>query len=217
MTIKSFLPTLALFAIASAAATAASAAVYIDVSAAKLEISGTPNIGDRGATLDDDLPSSAFTLAIGYEFTPRIALEARYTNLGDAHAYKVSPSSSIFPPRGGADLPVLTYYYYDQSSDLYTLALPIKLVDHGAFSFSIAPMLHLEHSEFVFTNAGVNTLLPGPLPVIYRDARTELHLGGEIKAAYRFNANVAAHVYYSYSALEAYDAQLFGAGLEFRF
>jgi hypothetical protein len=116
------------------------------------------------------------------------------------------------------DLPVLTYYFYDQSTDLYTVALPVKLVDRGAFSLSVAPLLHLEHSEFVFRNSGVNTLLlPGPLPIIYRDTRTELHLGGELKLAYRFNANVGAHIYYSYSALEAYDAQLFGAGLDFRF
>lgn len=214
MTIKSFL--LSCLATASVAATATSAAVYIDVSEAKLEISGTPSIGDIGKELDDDLPSSAFTLAIGYELTPRIALEARYTDLGDARVSKVAPTSSTFPT-DDPTAQVLTYYSFDQSSELYTLALPIKLVDRGALSVSVAPLLHLERAKFVFTNTGVNTLLPGPLPVIYRDTRTELHLGGELKLAYRFNANVGAHVYYSYSALEAYDAHLIGAGLDFRF
>lgn len=214
MTIKSFL--LSCLATANISATAASAAVYIDVSAAKLEISGTPNIGDVGKKLSDDLPSNAFTLAVGYEFTPRVALEARFTSLGDTHVAKVAPSTAIFPGEVGAT--VLTYYYYDQSTDLYTVALPIKLVDRGAFSLSVAPLLHLEHSKFVFRNSGVNTLLlPGPLPIIYRDTRTELRLGGELKLAYRFNENIGAHVYYSYSALEAYDAHLVGAGLDFRF
>jgi hypothetical protein len=64
----------------------------------------------------------------------------------------------------------------------------------------------------------VNTLLlPGPLPIIYRDTRTKVRVGGEVKLAYRFNSHVGASVTYSYSALEAYDAQLIGAGLEFRF
>lgn len=213
MTIKPVL----LSVLAVAAATATRAAVYVDVQVSKLEISGTPAIGDRGAKLNDDLPSDALTLAVGYEVSPRIAMEARYTHIGDGRTYKVAPSSSIFPPSGGVDLPVMTYYFMDQSTDLYTVALPFKVVDRGAFSVSVAPLLHLEHSKFVFTNAGVNTLLPGPLPVIHRETRTELHLGGELKLAYRFNANVAAHVSYSYSALEAYDAQLLGAGLEFRF
>lgn len=214
MTLKSFL--LSCLATASLAVTATSAAVYVDITAAKLEISGTPSIGDLGWRLDDDLPSSAVTFAVGCELTPRIALEARITNLGDAHVYKVAGSTALFPGQVGAT--VLTYYFYDQSTELYTLALPIKLFDRGAFSFSITPLLHLEQSKFVFTNAGVNTLLlPGPLPVIYRDTRTELHVGGEIKAAYRFDANVGAHVSYSYSALEAYDAHLIGAGLDFRF
>lgn len=213
MTIKPVL----LSVLAVAAATATSAAVYVDAQVSKLEISGTPAIGDRGAKLNDDLPSSAFTFAVGYEISPRLALEARYTHIGDGRTYKVAPSSSIFPPSGGVDLPVMTYYFMDQATDLYTVALPFKVVDRGAFSVSVAPLLHLEHSTFVFTNAGVNALLPGPLPVIHRETRNELHLGGELKFAYRFNANVGASVTYSYSALEAYDAHLIGAGLEFHF
>lgn len=214
MTIKPVLLSL----LALGAASAASAAIYVDVHASKLEIAGTPAIGDRGAKLSDDLPSSAITFAVGYEISPRIAIEARYTSIGDGRTYKVAPSSSIFPPSGGVDLPVLTYYFMDQSTDLYTLAVPLKVVDRGAFSLSVAPLLHVERSEFVFRNAGVNTLLlPGPLPIIHRETRTELRFGGEVKLAYRFNPNVAASLSYSYSALEAYDAQLIGAGLEFRF
>jgi hypothetical protein len=214
MTLKSFL--LSCLATASVAATAASAAVYVDVTAAKLEISGTPNIGDLGKKLDDDLPSSAVTFAIGYEITSRIALEARFTDLGDTHVSKLAGSAALFPGQVGAT--VLTYYYFDQSSELYTLALPIKLVDRGALSLSVAPLLHVERAKFVFTNSGVNTLLlPGPLPVIYRDTRTEFHLGGEVKLAYRFSDHVGVHASYSFNDLEAYDAHLIGAGLDFRF
>lgn len=201
----------------SLAATAASAAVYIDVRAAKLELTGTPEIGDVGVTLSEDRPSTAVTFAVGYELTPRVAAELRYTHLGDAHAYKLAPTATTFPTTDPV-AQVQTYYYFDQSSDLYSFALPIKVVDRGAFAVSIAPLLQLERAQFVFTNAGVNTLLlPGPLPVIYRNTRTKLHLGGELKIAYRFNANVGASLSYGYSALEAYDAHLIGAGLEFRF
>ncbi len=212
MTIKPVLLSL----LTSLAATAASAAVYIDVRASKLQLSNTPEIGDIGTTISEDNPSNAVTFAVGYEFTPRIALEARYTHLGDAHVYKVSPVGLPFPTPDPQPQ-VVTHYFYDQSTELFSVALPIKVVEHGAFSVSVVPLLHLDRSKFVFTNAGLQTLLPGPLPVIYRDTRTKLHVGGELKLAYRFNANIGATLSYSYSALEAYDAQLIGAGLEFRF
>ncbi len=213
MTIKPVLLSL----LTSLAATAASAAVYIDVRASKLEISGTPSIGDVGEKLDqEDLPSSAFTFTVGYEFTPVIGAELRYTSLGDVRISKRAASGAIFPGTGPV-IQAQTFYLYEQSTQLYTFALPFRVVERGGFSASVTPLVHFERSDFTFTNTGVNTLLPGPLPVIYRDTRTKVHVGGEVKLAYRFNAHVGANVFYSYSALEAYDAQLFGAGLEFRF
>lgn len=202
--------------IALLAACSAQAGVYIEANVSHQTISGLPNIGDVGTKLGEDLPSSAFTLTIGHEFTPRVALEARFTDLGDPHVYKLAPSAAVFPGLVGAT--VMTYYYYDQSTQLYTVALPVNLLDRGRLSLSVAPLLHLEHSKFVFTNAGVNTLLlPGPLPVIYSDTRTELHVGGELKLAYRFSPHLRGSITYSYSALEAYDAHLFGAGLGWNF
>lgn len=213
MTIKPVLLSL----LASVAATAASASVYVDVGVSKLEISGTPAIGDLGQRIDDDLPSSAFTFTVGYEFTPVIGAELRYTSFGDVRVSKVAPSGAVFPISGPV-IQAQTFYLYEQSTQLYTLALPFRVVERGAFSASVTPLVHLERSDFTFTNTGVNTLLlPGPLPVIYRDTRSQLHFGGELKLAYRFNPNVGASLTYSYTALEAYDAQLLGAGLEFRF
>jgi len=213
MTIKPVLLSL----LASVAATAASASVYVDVSVAKLEISGTPSIGDLGKKLDADLPSSAFTFTVGYEFTPVIGAELRYTSIGDVRLSKVAPTGAVFPTSGPV-IQAQTFYLFEQSTQLYTFALPFRVVERGGFSASVTPLVHLERSDFTFTNTGVNTLLlPGPLPVIYRDTRSQLRFGGEVKFAYRFNTNVAASLSYSYSALEAYDAQLIGAGLEFRF
>lgn len=198
-------------------AATASAAVYVDVRASRLELSGTPNIGDIGATISEDRPSSAITLAIGYDLTSRLALELRYSRVGDAHIDKVAPTASAFPTNDPT-AQVQTFYRFDQTTELYTLALPIKLVEKGDLSVSVAPLLHLERSDFTFTNTGVNTLLlPGPLPVIYRDSRTPVHLGAEVKLAYRLTPHVGASLHYNYSALEAYDAHLFGAGLDFRF
>jgi hypothetical protein len=211
------LKTFALSLLVSTAAIAASAAVYIDVRVGKLELSDTPEIGDVGAVLGEDLPSTAFTLAVGYEITPRAALEARFSDLGDFTVYKVAPSGGLFPTPGPVPLAV-TYYFFEQSTTLFSLALPIKLVDRGPFTLSVAPLLHLERSKFVFTNAGVNTLLlPGPLPVLYRDTRTEFHAGGEMKLGYRFTPHIGASLSYSLSALEAYDAHLIGAGFDWRF
>ncbi|MBI2514519.1 MAG: outer membrane beta-barrel protein [Opitutae bacterium] len=217
MTLKSLLPTLALFATVSAA-TVASAAVYVDVTAAKLEISGTPAIGDIGAKLDDDLPSSAVTFAVGYEVTPRIAVELRYSDLGDIRINKVSPVWALFPP-SGAVAQTLRYYRYKQSTQLYTIALPIKLIAHGPFSLSIAPLAHFDRSEITLTDLWVNvqTFAPQPPTIAYRDTRAKLHVGGELKLAYRFSDHVGVHASYSYSALETYDAHLIGAGLEVRF
>lgn len=213
MTIKPVLLSL----VTSLAATAASAAVYIDVRASKLELSGTPSIGDVGQKLDlEDLPSNAFTFTVGYEFTPVIGAELRYTSLGDVRISKLAPSGAVFPGTGPV-IQAQTFYLYEQSTQLYTFALPFRVVERGGFSASVTPLVHLERSDFTFTNTGVNTLLPGPLPIIFRDTRSKVHVGGEVKLAYRFNANIGASLSYSYSALEAYDAQLIGAGLEFRF
>jgi hypothetical protein len=213
MTIKPVLLSL----VTSLAATAASAAVYIDVRASKLEISGTPSIGDVGEKLDqEDMPSSAFTFTVGYEFTPVIGAELRYTSLGDVRVSKRAASGAIFPGTGPV-IQAQTFYLYEQSTQLYTVALPFRVVERGGFSALVTPLVHVERSDFTFTNTGVNTLLPGPLPIIYRDTRTKVHVGGEVKLAYRFNANIGASLSYSYSALEAYDAQMIGAGLEFRF
>lgn len=214
MTIKPVLLSL----VTSLAATAASAAVYIDVRASKLEVSGTPSIGDVGQKLDqEDLPSSAFTFTVGYEFTPVIGAELRYTSIGDVRISKRASSGAIFPGTGPV-IQAQTFYLYEQSTQLYTFALPFRVIERGGFSASLTPLVHLERSDFTFTNTGVNTLLlPGPLPIIYQDTRTKLHFGGEVQLAYRFNAHVGASVTYSYSAFEAYDAQLIGAGLEFRF
>jgi hypothetical protein len=214
MTIK---PVLFSF-LTSLAATAASAGVYVDFGASKLELSGTPSIGDVGRKLDlEDLPSSAFTFTVGYELTPIIGAELRYTSLGDVRISKLAPSGAVFPGTGPV-IQAQTFYLYEQSTQLYTLALPFRVVERGGFAASVTPLLHVEHSDFTFTNTGVNTLLlPGPLPIIYQDTRTKVHFGGEVKLAYRFNAHVGANVFYSYSALEAYEAQMIGAGLEFRF
>lgn len=207
---------LVLFLLASTAAVAACAAVYIDVHIGKPELSGTPEIGDVGTMLAEDLPSTALTLAVGCEITPRAALEVRFSDFDDLTVYKVAPSGALFPTPDPVTQAV-TYYYFNQSTTLFTLALPFKLVDRRPFTLSVAPLLHVERSKFAFTNASVNTLLPGPLPVLFLDRRAELHAGGELKLGCRLTPHFGASLSYSLSALEAYDLHLFGAGLGWRF
>jgi hypothetical protein len=127
MTIKPLLFSLLTLGVA----TAASAGIYVDFRASKLEISGTPSIGDVGEKLDlEDQPSSAFTFTVGYEFTPVIGAELRYTSLGDVRISKRAPSGAIFPGTGPV-IQAQTFYLYEQSTQLYTFALPFRVVERG--------------------------------------------------------------------------------------
>lgn len=205
---------LSALALTGVVATAATSAVYLDVRAAKLAVSGTPSIGDDGQKISDDLPSNAFTIAVGYEINSRLSLEARFTHFGDIRIRKavpLVPADIEFPP------PAL-FYTYRQSTELYTLALPIQAFKRGAFSVSVSPLAHLEHSQYTIADAGVNMPVPtGPSAVLVHRTRQSLRAGGEVKAAYRINQNLTADVSYSYSNLQAFGAHLIGAGLSYHF
>lgn len=213
MIIKSLLSALVL-ALSSVVAPATSASVYLDVRAAKLAVSGTPSIGDDGQKISDDLPSNAFTIAFGYTLNARVSLEARFTRIGDIRIRKAVPLVPV-----DIEFPSPTLFYsYRQATKLYTLALPVQAFKRGAFSLSVSPLAHLEHSRYTIADAGVDMPVPtGPSAILLSRTRQSLRAGGEVSAAYRINQNLTADVSYSYSNLQAYGAHLIGAGLTYRF
>lgn len=195
------------------------ASFYIDLHLSHLSVQDTPEIGDIGHTLAEDLPETGFSLALGTTLTPRVNAEFRYTHLGDLNITKVSPIWTIFPPQGEVVLPAERYYRLNQSSQLFSFALPIKLVEKGRCSLALTPLLHLEHTEIavhdLYVNANVVTGF-APVPA-YESNRTKLHFGTELNFGYRPTPKLKLSLLYSYSLLETYDAHLFGTGLELEF
>src|SRR4051812_11955243 len=73
------------------------AEIYLEPRLAYLGVSGTPNVGDVGVVTDSDFDRTAPSIALGYHFTPRFALELRYVSLGELSLQKTAPTFAIFP------------------------------------------------------------------------------------------------------------------------
>lgn len=208
--------------LASLACTA-QAAVYVDARVSYLDIAGSPSIGDIGTPLESDLSDRAYSFAVGTTLTPRLRLEARFTDLGNSKITKVSPIWAIMPPIPDVYLPAQRYYRYEQSTRLYSLALPVEVWSRQRFSLVLTPLIHAEESRIAIDDLYINVatiqglLLPQP-PLRYLDStRTRVRLGGEAGFAFRATERVKLTFTYAYANLQAYDAHLFGAGLGWDF
>ena len=200
------------------AACTAQAGVYVDARVSHLAISGTPEIGDIGRTLDEDFPTVAYSLAVGTTITSRLKAEVRFTDLGDIDVLKVSPYWTIMPPIPEVILPVERYYRYQQTTRLYSLALPISVWENKQFSFIVTPLVNVEQSRVVLEDMFINATAAGifaPYPDSrYLDTdRTKVRIGTEATLAYRTSNYMQLSLTYSYHSLQAYDAHLIGAGL----
>lgn len=201
---------------------AAQSAVYIEPRLSYLHLSGNPSIGDVGVTVDEDLPSAAFSLALGYELSTRVSLEFRYTGTGDVTVKKISPHWQIFPG-GEVLLPVERKYLFRQHTNLFSAALPIRVLRQGKLSLIVTPMLQLEDAEVDLIDVieimpaqpGFQSL-PQYLPILSR-RDTSLRLGAEVSLGYALAGNTELHLNYTYAPLAHFDAHLIGVGLGCRF
>lgn len=208
--------------VALLAVCSAQAGVYIDARVSHLAVSGTPEIGDIGRTLDEDFSSVAYSLAVGTKLTSRLNAEVRFTDLGDLDVLKVSPIWTIMPPIPEVILPVERYYRYRQTTRLYSLALPVHVWEHKQLSLVLTPLLSVEQSRVTLDDLFINAqtaglLLPYPQPRVLDTDRTKVRVGTEATLAYRPGNDLQLSLTYSYHSLEAYDAHLLGAGLGWNF
>ena len=208
--------------IALLAACSAQAGVYIDARVSHLAISGTPEIGDIGRTIDEDFPTIAYSLAVGTKLSSRLNAEVRFTDLGDIDVLKVSPYWTIMPPIPEVILPVERYYRYQQSTRLYSLALPINVWESKQLSLVLTPLLNVEQSRVTLDDLFINAqtaglTVPYPQPRFLDTDRTKVRLGTEATLAYHPTGSMQLSVTYSYLSLQAYDAHLLGAGLGWNF
>lgn len=203
------------------AATTAPAAFYADLRASHLALQDTPDIGDIGAKTGSDLSPLSLTFAVGYELSPRVDLQLRYTHLGNITINKVSPYATVFPLKPGeVSATVVTNYIFKQRTNLFSLALPFQIWEKEKLSLRLTPLLQLETAKVELGFGG--TMLPyvSSVPVgtvFHRRSTTELHAAGEIALGCRLSESARAYLHYTYAPLSNFDAHLFGTGLELKF
>lgn len=211
------------------------AAFYVEPRVSWLNFSGTPNIGDLGWVAQADEPDVAPTLALGYEISPRFRMELRYTSVGTFDYRKFAPSSAIFPG-DQISLPYVRPYEYHQRTQLYTVALPIRLFENKQLSLALTPLAVVDDSEieiadYVYLGLPVTIqtadagsyIWPAPFAPgnSRRVLRTEnsLHLraGAELTLRYACTDKLALTAHCNWSSLRTVDLLSYGAGVEFRF
>jgi len=219
----------------SAAPCLTHAAFYVEPRVSWLNFSGTPNIGDLGWVAQADEPDIAPTLALGYEISPRIRLELRYTSVGKFDYHKFAPSSAIFPG-DQISLPYVRPYEYHQRTQLYTLALPIRLMESKRFAVALTPLAiaddtEVEIADYVYLGLPVTIqtadvgsyLWPAPFApgnnrrVLRREDGTHLRAGAELTLRYTCTEKLAVTAHCNWANLRTTDLLSYGAGLEFRF
>jgi len=198
----------------------AHAAVYIDLRLSHLMAAGTPDIGDVGRETGTDFPSVAASMAIGYEISPRLSLELRYTHLGDLTINKVSANWTPFPSQ--IVLPAVRRYDFEQRTDLWGIAVPVQVWKKGNLSLQLTPLLQIEHTDVKFRDQGTFPPLPDidfvpPGYVFLRRSTTEVQPGAEVALSYHLGSRTTVLLHYTYTPLSTFDAHLFGAGLQAKF
>jgi len=191
---------------------------YVAPRVSALNITSNPNIGDTGRTVADDLPEAAYGLAVGWNVSPRISIEIRYTGYDDLTALKISPHWQIFPS-GEVLLPVERKYEFGAHTKLWSLASPIRLTQDDRLSLFFTPLLQWEDTTVTLTDiidAMPVGALPQRVPILQR-SENHLRLGAELALNYEIGKNGFLLLHYTYSPLETYDAHLLGAGVGLRF
>jgi hypothetical protein len=195
-------------------------AVYVEPRLSVAYVPDAPEIGDVGRVLDHDKSHFAPGLAVGWTVTPRVALEVRYTRVGEFSALKESVNFQIFPSDPLLPLlPVLRRYRVNQESNLFSLAVPLTLVHAGPVKFSVTPIALYEdtHTVAVDVSPNIQTLLTvANLKLVDRHDRG-IRPAVELAAKVALNPRTEAGLHYTYAGLANYDAHFLGAGLTVRF
>lgn len=211
------------------------ASFYVEPRVSWLKFSGTPNIGDRGWSIQADEPDVAPTLAVGYELTPHVRLELRATNIGTLNHRKLAPSSAIFPG-DEVSLPYVRPYEFHQSTKLYTLAVPLRLAEHKRLAVSLTPLLVAEDSvievaDYIYlgnpvliqASSASSFVWPTPLVpgnnrrVLRREDGLALRAGAEIALRYAINDQFGVTAHCNWMSLRSANTLSYGAGVELRF
>lgn len=232
MTIKLRLLSLVLLA---APCLAPAASFYVEPRVSWLKLSGTPNIGDSGWVYQADEPDVAPTIALGYEISPRVRVELRYTTVGKFNYRKFAPSSAIFPG-DQVSLPYVRPYEYSQRTRLYTVALPFRVFEQKRFSVSLTPQLiaddsTVEVADYIYLGLPVTILAtdvstylfpPSFVPgnnrrVLRHEDGMKLRAGAELQLRYACTDRFGITAHANWTSLRTVDLFTYGAGVEFRF
>jgi len=193
---------------------------YVEPRVSYLHVPGTPNIGDLGSARSTDIDRAAPTFVFGYDLAPRLAVELRYTALGDVVVRKTAPFFLIFPPTSGPvpfdNSVAVRSYRYEQETSITTLALPFRLIGTPKFSARLTPLIQRADAKIDLFETSPNVLVVPP-GIIHHRRETPVRAGAEISAAYALGTQAAVTGHYTYLPLPGFDAHLFGAGLNWRF
>ncbi|MBI2515378.1 MAG: hypothetical protein HYV95_00530 [Opitutae bacterium] len=200
---------------------AARCAVYVEPRASILHLSGTPEVGVLVSKVSFDTPSTAAGLGLGWEISPTVRIEFRYTDIGTVKADVLS--TQILPPLTGTQLVALHEYEFSQRSRLWSVALPIRVWARDRLMLHFTPLIHCENTKTNLVRIDPQFGIPEnpPPPVIRtvanRSNSTALHPGAELSLAYGVAEHFSLTAYYTYAPLKNLDAHLFGLGLGLSF
>lgn len=192
---------------------------YVEPRVSYLHVPGTPNVGDLGIARSTDIDRAAPSLVLGCELAPRVAVELRYTALGDVAVRKTFPFFTIFPPIPlpfDSSIAIARSYRYEQETSVAALALPLQLVSTSKLRAHLTPLLQRADAKIDLFETSPNVLVVPP-GIIHHRRETPVRAGGEISAAYTLGARAGVSIHYTYLPLPGFDAHLFGAGLNWRF
>lgn len=209
---------------------AAQAAVYIEPRLSVMHATEISTVSDIGTIERPDRNKVILGIALGYEISPRFRAEVRYTAIGSSNFHQIYPTWLLL---GGAILPPTYTVAYARKTQLYSFAVPVRVVERGAFTLWLAPSVHLEHTR---TTLAGTVFQPLPVPRVavwppavidpirefvpirfYDKAMNGFHAGGELSARFRLNPHTALTASYTYAPLGQFKAHLFGGGVEIKF
>lgn len=205
--------------------------VYVEPRLSSMHASEISNISSIGTIERPDRHKVVPGIALGYEISPRIRGELRYTAIGSSKFETIYPTWQAL---AGAILPPTYPVSYARKTQLYSVAVPIRLAGRGAFSLWLTPLLHLERTHSTLGGTVFRPLPEAVRPAVwppavidpirefvpvrfYDKVSNSFHTGGELSARYRFNPRVALTASYTYAPLDQFKAHLVSSGLEMRF
>lgn len=189
------------------------AAFYVEPRASILVVGETPSIGDIGYEVSTDSSEFVPGFVAGIGLSTRLALEVRYTRIGEFSTRKESPTFQIFP--ADVTLPALRPYELTQRTDLYSLALPVTIYHQNKLTVKLTPVASFEHTRTELHDPNLQTFAVAT-PLVQRN-ENEFQPGLEVSAGYALSELTALNLHYFYSPMKNYSAHLFGAGLTLKF